>query len=215
MAVKWRDGCQGDLSLWWFLLLCFCSVWGRCPAERGEQTLRCTQLSAQLAAELCSPDLCGYHTTLRCTHESQYTFYGPWIESFQDCWWDPEFPQLSQMVQSLPGFLDLSLNMCSPSQVLGDVYTEVLEAAHPLHKGPTDHKRSVGPQLSLPEVYHQLFSFAHVQREIVALAPWCKSLYLIQVCRLIIVGNEDQNHSIISKFNNRSGAVRGHAVMGV
>ncbi len=49
---------------------------------------------------------------------------------------------MSQMVQSLPGFLDLCLNVCSPSQVLGDVYTEVLEAAHPLHRGPTDHKRS-------------------------------------------------------------------------
>ncbi len=96
---------------------------------------------------------------------SQYTFYGPWIESFQDCWWDPEFPQLSQMVQSLPGFLNLSLNVCSPCQVLGDVYTEVLEATHPLHRGPTDHKRSVGPLLSLPEVHNQLFSFAHVQRE--------------------------------------------------
>ncbi len=90
---------------------------------------------------------------------SQYTFYGPWIESFQDCWWDPEFPQLSQMVQSLPGFLDLSLNVCSPCQVLGDVYTEVLEATHPLHRGPTDHKRGIGPLLSLPEVYNQLFSF--------------------------------------------------------
>ncbi len=71
------------------------------------------------------------------------------------------------MVQSLPGFLDLCLNVCSPSQVLGDVYTEVLEAAHPLHRGPADHKRSVGPLLSLPEVYNQLFSFAHVQRETV------------------------------------------------
>ncbi len=30
--------------------------------------------------------------------------------------------------------------MCSPSQVLGDIYTEVLEAAHPLHRGRTDHK---------------------------------------------------------------------------
>ncbi len=75
------------------------------------------------------------------------------------------------MVQSLPGFLDLCLNVCSQSQVLGDVYTEVLEAAHPLHRGPTDHKRSVGPLLSLPEVYNQLFSFAHVQRETVVLAP--------------------------------------------
>ncbi len=45
------------------------------------------------------------------------------------------------MVQSLPGFLDLCLDVCSPCQVLGDVYTEVLEAAHPLHRGPTDHKR--------------------------------------------------------------------------
>ncbi len=76
------------------------------------------------------------------------------------------------MVQSLPGFLNLSLNVCSPCQVLGDVYTEVLEAAHPLHRGPTDHKRGVGPLLSLPEVYNQLFSFAHVQRETVVLAPW-------------------------------------------
>ncbi len=117
------------------------------------------------------------------------------------------------MVQSLPGFLNLCLDVCSPSQVLWNVYTEVLEAAHPVHRGPTDHKRSVGPQVSLSEVHNQLFSFAHIQRETVVLAPWCKSLYLIQVCGLIIVGNEAQNHSIISKFDNRCGAVRGHAVM--
>ncbi len=60
------------------------------------------------------------------------------------------------MVQSLSGFLDLCLNVCTPSQVLGDVYTKVLEAVHPLHRGPTDHKRSVGPLLSLPEVHDQL-----------------------------------------------------------
>ncbi len=33
------------------------------------------------------------------------------------------------------------------------------------------------------------------------------------ICGLIIVGNEAQNHSIISKFDNRSGAVRGHTVV--
>ncbi len=44
------------------------------------------------------------------------------------------------MVQSLPGFLNLCLNVCSPSQILGDVYNKVLEAAHPLHRGPTDHR---------------------------------------------------------------------------
>ncbi len=104
------------------------------------------------------------------------------------------------MVQPLPGFLDLCLDVCSPCQVLGDVYTEVLEAAHPLHRGPADHKRSVGPLLSLPEVYDQLFSFAHVQRETVVLAPYCKSLYLIQGMRSHHCVNEAQNHSIISKL---------------
>ncbi len=75
------------------------------------------------------------------------------------------------MVKSLPGFLNLCLNVCCPSQVLGDVYTEVLEAAHPLHRGPNDHKRSVGPLLSLPEFHNQLFSFTQIQRETVVLAP--------------------------------------------
>ncbi len=115
------------------------------------------------------------------------------------------------MVQSLPGFLDLCLNVCSPSQLLGDVYTEVLEATHPLHRGPTDHKRSVGPLLSLSEVHNKLFSFAHIQRETVVLAPWWKSLYLIQVCGLIVVGNEAQNHSIISKCNDSHGCIESRA----
>ncbi len=66
---------------------------------------------------------------------------------------------------------DLCLNVCSPSQVLRGVYTELHEAAHPLHRGPTDHKRSVGLLLSLPEVHDRFFSFAHVQRETVVLAP--------------------------------------------
>ncbi len=89
MAVRWKDGYRGDLSPWLFLQLCFCSVWGRCPAERGGQTQRCAQLSARLSAELCSPDLWRYCTTLRCTESIHFLW--PWIESFQDCWWDPEF----------------------------------------------------------------------------------------------------------------------------
>ncbi len=64
MAVNRKDGYRGGLSLWGFLQLCFCSVWGRCAAERGEQTLRCAQLSARLSVELCSPGLRNYHTTL-------------------------------------------------------------------------------------------------------------------------------------------------------
>ncbi len=91
MAVRWKDGYRGDLSPWLFLQLCFCSVWGRCPAERGGQTQRCTQLSARLSAELCSPDLWRYCTTLRCTESIHFLwplnrkFSGllarPWISS--------------------------------------------------------------------------------------------------------------------------------------
>ncbi len=91
MAVRWKDGYRGDLSPWLFLQLCFCSVWGRCPAERGGQTLRCAQLSARLSAELCSPDLWRYCTTLRCTESIHFLwplnrkFSGllvrPWISS--------------------------------------------------------------------------------------------------------------------------------------
>ncbi len=72
MAVKWKDGYRGDLSPWWFLQICFCSVWGRCPAETEEQTLRCAQLSSQLSAELCSPGLWRYYTTLRCTESVHF-----------------------------------------------------------------------------------------------------------------------------------------------
>ncbi len=35
----------------------------------------------------------------------------------------------------------------------------------------------------------------------------------MQVCGLVFIVNEAQDHSIISKFNDRSGAVRGHAVV--
>ncbi len=72
MAVNRKDGYRGDLCPWLFLQLCFCSVWGRCPAERGEQTLRCAQLSARLSAELFSPDFSRYHTTLRCTESIHF-----------------------------------------------------------------------------------------------------------------------------------------------
>ncbi len=136
-----------------------------CRERRADPEMRSAKRTTLC---LYSPGLSGYHTTQRCTESIQFLwplsrkFSGllvrPWISS-----------AVADNTVSLPGFLDLSLNVCSPSQVLWDVYTEVLEAAHPLHKGPTDHKRSVGPQLSLPEVYHQLFSFAHVQREML---PW-------------------------------------------
>ncbi len=69
------------------------------------------------------------------------------------------------MVQSLPGFLNLCLNVCSPSQVLGDVYTDIFKAAHPLHRGPTDLKRSVVLLRSRPEVFRSLVLLTFRERD--------------------------------------------------
>ncbi len=108
--------------------------WGRCPAERGEQTLRYAQLSAQLSARPCSLGWSCFHTTLRCTESIHFL----WSLSrmFSGLL---ERPWISSAVADGTVFawlLNLCLNVCSPSQVLGDVYTEVLEAAYSLHRGP-------------------------------------------------------------------------------
>ncbi len=75
----------------YFCSSAFAAFEGRCPAERGGQTQRCAQLSARLSAELCSPDLWRYYTTLRCTESIHFLwplnrkFSGllvrPWISS--------------------------------------------------------------------------------------------------------------------------------------
>ncbi len=81
------------------------------------------------------------------------------------------YMELGLYTEEFPHFLHDVGGEVRSSEVLGDVYTEVLEAAYSLHRGPTDHKRSVGQQVSLSEVHNQLFSFAHIQRETVVLAP--------------------------------------------
>ncbi len=108
------------------------------------------------------------------------------------------------MVQSLPGFLDLCLDVCSPSQVLGDVYAEVLEAAYSLHRGPTDHKRSVGQQVSLlkstiSSLVLLTFRETVCPGTMMLVSPPHPSM------RSHHCWNEAQNHSIISKFDNRCG----------
>ncbi len=144
---------------------------------------------------LCSPDWSRFHTTLRCT------------ESIHFLW---------PLNRKFPGLLVRSWisSAVADATVFAWLSWPEFECVQST-SGPRRclHNRSVGPLLTLPEVHNQLFSFAHVQRETVVLAPWYKSLYLIQVCSLIIVGNEVQNHSIVRKFNNRSGAVKWHTVV--
>ncbi len=96
------------------------------PAERGEQTLRCAQLSAQLSAELCSPDLSHFHAKLRCTESIHFLWPLNWkFSGFL------VRPWISSAVADGTVFACLYSPVFSPSQVLGDVYTEVLEAASP------------------------------------------------------------------------------------
>lgn len=75
------------------------------------------------------------------------------------------------MVQSLSGFFNLSLNVISPGQVLGNVYAKVFEAAHSLHWGPVNDEWGVDPLLPPPKVHNQLLGFADIQKETVCLAP--------------------------------------------
>ncbi len=104
---------------------------------------RCTQLSAQFSGGLCSPDWRCFHTTLRCT-ESKHFLWPLNINFWRIARETLEFPQLSQMVQSLPGFLNLCLN-CVVQVRSSEMFTpRYLKLLTLFHRGPTDHKRSVG-----------------------------------------------------------------------
>ncbi len=59
------------------------------------------------------------------------------------------------------------MNVMSPGQILSDVHTEVFEAAHSVHWGPTDDEWGVNLLLPPPEVHNQLLGFADIQRETV------------------------------------------------
>jgi len=48
--------------------------------------------------------------------------------------------------------------MRGPGKIIRDVHTDLLIAAHLLHRGPTDHKRVKG-QLSFSVVQDHLFGF--------------------------------------------------------
>ncbi len=94
MAVKWRDVTREIRVLDDFSSSAFAA--SEVDFLQRSQTLRCAQLSAQLSAELFSPDWSCFHTTLRCTGSIHFlwplnrTFsgllVGPWISSVvADC----------------------------------------------------------------------------------------------------------------------------------
>ncbi len=70
----------------------------------------------------------------------QDAFDGAGIEIPQYLRGYPEFPQASEVKQSLPGLPHCRVSTQCPRQALADVDTKVFEAVHPLHRGPADDK---------------------------------------------------------------------------
>lgn len=62
------------------------------------------------------------------------------------------------------------LSVQSLLQVLADVYTNVLEAAHSLHQRPSNFESCECPPLSSSEVHNQLRSLTDVEEQVVVCA---------------------------------------------
>jgi len=83
-----------------------------------------------------------------------------------------KFPQLSGVIQSLPGLLHQGGDVGDPCQVLGDVDAGVPVATDSIYRGPINAERGVmAPLLLPPEVYDHLLGFGDVQAQVVLLAP--------------------------------------------
>ena len=68
--------------------------------------------------------------------------------------------------------------------------------------------------LLFPVVHDQLLCLAHVEGEVVVLAPHCQISDLLPICCLIIVGEQAYHCCVVSKLNDDVGVMFGHAVMG-
>ncbi len=76
----------------------------------------------------------------------QDAFNGAGVEIPQYLRGYQEFPQASEVKQSLPCLPHHRVSMQRPGQAFGDVDTKVFEAVHPLHCGPVDVSMSLNPQ---------------------------------------------------------------------
>jgi hypothetical protein len=82
-----------------------------------------------------------------------------------------------------------------------------------LHYSPVDLNGVVfGPPF--PEVHNHLFCLAHIEGEVVVLAPHCQVSDLLPIRCLIVVGDQAYHHCVVSKLNDGVGVMHGHAVVG-
>ncbi len=94
--------------------------------------------------------------------------------------------QFAEEVETLLCFLGQCCSVVSPGEVLCDVYTQELGAAHSLHGHTIDGQRSM-LCVHFPEVNNNLLRLLHIQREIVVTAPPGRAAHLAPVVCLISV----------------------------
>jgi hypothetical protein len=93
----------------------------------------------------------------------------------------------------------------------GDVDTKELETLNPLHYSPINVNGGLfGP--SFPVFHDPLLCLAHIEGDVVVLAPHCQVSDLLPIGCLIVVGNH-YHCCVVSKLNG-VGVVFGHAVVG-
>ncbi len=95
-------------------------------------------------------------------------------------------------------------SVVGPGEVLCDVYTQELGAAHSHHGRTIDGQRSM-QRVHSPEVNNNLLRLLHIQREIVVTAPPGQAAHLAPVLCLISVADETHHSHVIRKFNEEVG----------
>ncbi len=121
--------------------------------------------------------------------------------------------EFAEEVEMLLCFLGQCCSVVGPGEVLCDVYTQELGAAHSLHGRTIDGQRSM-QRVHSPEVNNNLLRLLHIQREIVVTAPPGQVAHLAPVVCLISVADETHHIRVIRKFNEEVGVVWRWAVMG-
>ncbi len=128
--------------------------------------------------------------------------------SFLTAWWMKlSFSRgTAEEVETLLCFLGQCCSVVGPGEVLCDVYTQELGAAHSLHGRTIDGQRSM-QRVHSPEVNNNLLRILHIQREIVVTAPSGQAAHLAPVVCLISVADETHHSRVIRKFNEEIGVV--------
>ena len=91
----------------------------------------------------------------------QDALYSAGVECSEDAGAHSKLPQPSQEEEALVCLLQHCVSVCGPGEILTDVNTQKLKAAHTLHRCLVDGDGSVFSALS-PEINHQLLGLVNV-----------------------------------------------------